>query len=381
MLYIYADKFFYRTGVKGQGYLAIDNDGKFGDWQESRPMQGDIIDYSGYWIAPGFVDTHIHGFDGADVMDNSISALQTMSKGLLRAGVTSFLATTLTADHNLLTRVAKTVSQTMGHEEGAKIQGLYFEGPYFTEKHKGAQDPKYLSTPSIEEFQQWQTAADGHIVKIALAPEYENATAFIREVTDAGVVVSLGHSDATYNEATAAVQAGASVFTHLYNGMSGFTHRAPNMVGAAFTSNNCTAELISDGHHVHPKACQVAIDALGYEHIALISDCMRAGGMPEGEYMLGELPVTVKDGTARLKEGNLAGSILQLKDSVKNIVNWQLTTIEEAIYMATYAPAKSCHMEERCGHINEGLPADFVVLDPTLNVKYTYVNGQCLFHE
>lgn len=377
--YIYADKFFYNSYVRDAGYLAIEEDGTFGDYTTEKPTDGEIVDYSGRWIAPGLVDTHIHGFGGADVMDNKEEALQTMSEGLLSAGVTSFLATTLTGDHDLLEDVARTVSQTMGREKGAKIRGLYFEGPYFTETYKGAQDPKYLSQPDINEFNRWQKAADGHIRKIALAPEYDNAVEFIDEVTKQGVTVSLGHSAATYEEAKGAIEHGASVFTHVYNGMRGFTHREPGMVGAAFGMNDVYGELICDGHHVHPKACDVAMNEIGRDHIAMISDCMRAGGMPDGDYMLGELPVVVKNGTARLKEGNLAGSILRLKDGVKNVVNWEIATVEEAIRMASYVPAKSCGLDDVCGQIRKGYAADFIVLTPSLNLEATYLDGQCRY--
>lgn len=376
--YIYADKFFLPNGVANKGYLAIE-DGKFGHYQTEKPEDAEIIDYSNKWIAPGLVDTHVHGFDGADVMDNDAEGLQKMSKGVVRGGVTSFLATTLTADHDLLTEVSKTIRDFKGKEEGAKIQGIFFEGPYFTEAHKGAQNPKYLAQPCLEEFHKWQEASGGLIKKIALAPEYEGAVEFTRQVTEEGVVVAMGHSDASYEDAKKVADAGASVFVHTFNGMRGFNHREPGMVGAALTFDETYRELICDGHHVHPKACEALVNAAGPEHVALITDCMRAGGMPEGNYMLGELPVVVKDGTARLEAGNLAGSILKLKDAVHNVVDWNIATVEEAIHMASYVPAKSCHMEDVCGQIKVGMDADFIVLNTNIDLEATYVNGECLY--
>lgn len=376
--YIYADRFFLPNGMEKEGYLAIE-DGKFGAYQTEKPTDGDIIDYSGKYIAPGLVDTHVHGFNGADVMDNDKEGLQKMSEGLLSCGVTSFLATTLTADHDLLTEVSKTIRDVKGHEKGAKIQGIFFEGPYFTEKYKGAQNPKYLGAPQLDEFHQWQEAAGGLIKKIALAPEYENAAEFTKQVTSEGVVVAMGHSDATFDEARKVANAGASVFVHTFNGMRGFNHREPGMVGAALNFDHLYRELICDGHHVHPKAAEVLINAAGHDHVALITDCMRAGGMPEGHYMLGELPVTVKDGTARLEAGNLAGSILKLKDAVHNVVDWNIATLEEAIMMASYVPAVSCHMDDVCGQIKEGYAADFIVIDCDVNLEATYLDGECRY--
>lgn len=376
--YIYADKFFFVNGVENEGYLAI-IDGKFGEYTKEKPTDGDIIDYSGHYIAPGLVDTHVHGCKGADVMDNDKEGLQTMSKGMLEGGVTSFLATTLTADHDLLTDVSKTIREFKGQEEGAKIQGIFFEGPYFTEKYKGAQNPKYLGAPELDEFHQWQEAAGGLIKKIALAPEYENAAKFTKQVTSEGVTVAMGHSDATFEEAKKVANAGASIFVHTFNGMRGFTHREPGMVGAALNLEHLYRELICDGHHVHPTACDVVMNAAGRDHVALITDCMRAGGMPEGNYMLGELPVTVKEGTARLKEGNLAGSILQLKQAVHNVVDWNIATLEEAIMMASYVPAVSCHIDDVCGQIKEGRDADFIVIDKNVNLLATYLNGECRY--
>lgn len=373
--FIYADKFFLPYGVEGKGYLEITEDGNFGSYSKEKPS-GEILDYTGSWIAPGLFDTHIHGFAGADVMDNDAEGLQKMSEGLLSCGVTSFLATTLTADHDLLTEVSKTVSSVMGHEKGAKIKGIYFEGPYFTEEHKGAQNPKYLGAPDLEEFNKWQEAANGKILKIALAPEYQASPDFIKAVTDQGVVVALGHSSGTLDEAKKAVENGASVFVHVYNGMRGFNHREPGMVGAALSLDNVYGELICDGHHVHPNACGVLMDSMGHDHVAMISDCMRAGGMADGEYMLGELPVTVKNGTARLREGNLAGSILKLKDGVKNVVDWDIATAEQAIKMASYVPAKSMNLENECGQIRKGAAADFIVLSPSMELKETYLNGE-----
>src|SRR5699024_5246463 len=240
--FVKADKFFYESHVENNGYLEIVED-KFGDFYSELPdKNAEVIDQSGKWIAPGLVDTHIHGYQNHDVMDNDAQGVRIMSEGLLSCGVTSFLPTTLTSSRELLTKVAKTVGDMVGTETGAKIQGIYFEGPFFTEKHKGAQNPSYFGDPDIEVFHEWQKAASGHIKKIALAPERKGVAEFVKKVTDEGVVVSLGHSDATLQEASEVVDAGASVFVHAYNGMRGLHHREPGMVGALLTLKNIYSE-------------------------------------------------------------------------------------------------------------------------------------------
>lgn len=375
--YIKADKFYYAYTVKPSGYLEI-SDGVFGNWSEQVDKKNaEIIDYTGYQIVPGLVDTHIHGYHSGDVMDNTEEALADMSKYLPEAGVTSFLATTLTDTHQNYLDVMQTIATFSGKETGAKIQGIYLEGPYFTEKYKGAQNPDYMRDPSWEEFQTWQEASNHMIKKIALAPERTGVEEFIERVTETGVVVALGHSNATYVEASSAVDTGASVWVHAYNGMREMTHRELGMVGSMYTVPNTIAELICDGFHVHPKAVEVLVKQKGHEHIALISDCMRAGGMPDGDYSLGEFPVYVKDGVARLKDsGNLAGSVLKLVDGVKNVINWGVVSPDEAIRMASLIPAQSSGIDQMCGQIKKGLAADFLVLDNQFELQATYINGE-----
>ncbi|WP_165329332.1 N-acetylglucosamine-6-phosphate deacetylase [Streptococcus tangpeifui] len=379
--YLKADRFYYAHETKPAGYLEL-VDGRFGQWTENMPSAAQVLDYTGYQIAPGLVDTHIHGYAGHDVMDNSADGLRSISQHLPEAGVTSFLPTTLTASSQQLEDICATIADVSGSETGAKIQGIYFEGPYFTEKYKGAQNPSYMRNPSFEELERWQKAAKGLLRKIGLAPEREGTVEFIRKATASGVIVALGHSDASYEDAAQAVQAGASVWVHAYNGMSGLNHREPGMVGAVYNLGNTYAELICDGYHVSPVACQILLKQKGTEHVAMITDCMSAGGQPEGDYMLGELPVVVKGKTVRLKDGgNLAGSILKLKDGLKNVVDWGIATPEEAVHMATYVPAKSVGLEERCGQIKLDLPADFVVLKDDMSLVATYINGEKVWGE
>lgn len=377
--FIYADKFFLNSGVKGAGYLDV-TDGIFGTYTKEKPEGAEIIDQTGKWIAPGLVDTHIHGYKNHDVMDNDAEGIKVMSEALLSCGVTSFLPTTLTSSKERLKDVAETIGKVYQDVDGAKIQGIYFEGPFFTEEHKGAQNPSYFGDPDLDTFHEWQDASGGLIKKIALAPERKGVKEFVKTVTDEGVVVSLGHSNGTLEEAQEAVEAGASVFVHAYNGMRGLNHREPGMVGALLTLQHVFSELICDGHHVHPQAAEVLMEKAGHDHVALITDCMMAGGMPDGNYNLGEFPVVVKEGTARLDSGNLAGSILKLKEAIKNVVDWDIATPEQAIMMASYVPAVSCKIDDKCGMIAEGRAADFIVLEPNMDLVATYLDGVERYH-
>lgn len=377
--YIKANKFYYPYETKLGGYLELVDD-SFGKWLSTVPEGAQVLDYSGYEIAPGLVDTHIHGFAGADVMDNKEESLATMSRELLSAGVTSFLPTGLTASFETLNKVCQTTAKFSGKETGARIQGLFFEGPYFTEKYKGAQNPSYMRNPSTSELDQWLASSKGLLKKIALAPEREGTAEFISYACKRGVVVALGHSDATYQEAVEAVEAGASVWVHAYNGMRGLNHREPGMVGAVYDIPNTYAELICDGYHVHICVCDILLHQKRPDHVVLITDCMSAGGQPDGDYMLGEYPVTVENGTARLKSnGALAGSILQLKDGVKNIVDWGLVSKADAIMMASLIPAISVGIDDVCGQIKEGHLADFIVLDKEMNLRATYLAGKKVY--
>ncbi|TLQ05145.1 N-acetylglucosamine-6-phosphate deacetylase [Pediococcus stilesii] len=377
--YIHAEKFFLGSNVEMGGYLHV-VDGKFGSYQKSKP-EGEIVDYGDKWIAPGLVDTHIHGLLNHDVMDADADGIETMAKGLLECGVTSWLPTTLTASSDQLKEVVSVISKNVDKFDGAKVQGIHFEGPYYTEKHKGAQNPKYFENPSVDEFHLWQEAANGMIRKISIAPEREGAPEFTAQISSEGVTVALGHSDATFEQAKACVEAGATMFTHTFNGMSGLDHREPGMAGAAMSLQGVTDELICDGHHVNPYVVKILLNTKSYKDVALVTDCMKAGLMPDGDYILGEFPVKVANGTARLKDGSnsLAGSILLLKDAIKNVVDWNVVTPEQAIIMASANAADSAGVGDKCGHILPGRDADFIVLDHEMNLEKTYLDGEMVY--
>ncbi len=379
-MFIFADRFFLEDKVVGPGFLEI-KDGEFGVFSENQSDEAaEIIDYAGHWIAPGLVDTHIHGFQNYDVMDNDFQGLNKISEGLLSCGVTSFLPTTLTSSTEALNQVTEMIGTNYTKVRGAKIKGIFLEGPFFTEKHKGAQNTKYFCDPSVEKLKDWQRLSNDSIKKIAIAPERKGAAEFIEYAVGEDIAVALAHSDATYEEAKQAVERGASIFVHTFNGMSPLHHREPGMAGAAMNLKDVFAEIICDGHHVHPTAADILMNARGRDQTVLVTDCMMAGGMPEGTYQLGEYAVEVIGGAARIAGGSLAGSVLQLKDAVKNVVDWGIATPEEAIYMASTAPAKSIGMHGECGKIAKGYAADFIVLNPELELMATYLDGACRYH-
>ena len=375
---LHAEKFVLPEGVCGPGYLVVE-DGRVAAFQHDAPGC-EVVEHGDAWVAPGFVDTHIHGFADHDVMDCDPEGINVACQELARRGTTSILATTLTASIEQTREACAAVARAAALRQegflGTRIQGIFLEGPFFTERHKGAQNPKYLCDPSLEALDQWQDAAGGLIRKSALAPERDGSLDYVRGATRRGVVPAIAHTDATYEQARAAVDAGASVFVHTYNAMSGLTHRAPGVVGCAMTSDDAYAELICDGLHVSPVACKALIRAKGWERVFLISDCLRCGGMPEGDYLLGELPIRLAGGVARLRdEGNIAGSVLTMAGAVKNVVDWGIVTAEQAIRMATEIPARANGIDGSCGSIAPGRAADLVVLRPDLSLECTYLGG------
>lgn len=372
--------FFLPSGFRKGGFLQV-RDGKFAGVSDEPAADLELIDRSDAYVAPGFVDTHIHGFANHDFMDADPKGNEEILAALAHKGTTSILATTLTATTEAIDKacaaVAKTVANRVQDSEQTRIQGIFLEGPFFTEKHKGAQNAAYLCDPSLDKLKMWQNAAEGLIRKSALAPERKGAEAYVRGAVAMGVKVALGHSDASCAEGYHAVDAGANTFVHVYNGMSGLHHRTPGLVACAMTTNNTYAELICDGHHVTPEAIDALVRAKGWDEVALISDCLRCGGMPDGDYMLGELPIVLHGGVAYLRDaGNLAGSVLSLGEAVRNIVDWGIESLEHAVAMASVVPARSAGIDDRCGQILPGRDADLVVLSDDLQVRETYIGGR-----
>ncbi|UOQ91952.1 N-acetylglucosamine-6-phosphate deacetylase [Halobacillus shinanisalinarum] len=376
--YIKADRFLLENTEKYETFLTVQN-GRFGEFVNTVPDNEEIIDWSGYTIAPGLLDTHIHGINGHDIMDGTVEAAQRVSAALPALGVTRFLPTTLTSSEADLNRSIRAVVAAVNSGlSGAKSEGIFLEGPYFTEKHKGAQNQSYFRDPDYDEFNQWQDLAENTIVKIALAPERDGAIDFIRKVSSGGVFVSIAHTDASYDCCKNALDAGASSFVHLFNGMSGLHHREPGVVGAALMNKGAFAEMICDGHHVHPDIAAMVVGMKG-DKTVLITDCMRAGLLPDGNYHLGEFSVVLKDGVARTETGSLAGSTLQLIDGVKKLHEWCGRSLHVIWHLASLSPAKSIGRDSELGSIQTGKLADYVVIDDGLNIQATAIEGKITY--
>lgn len=266
-------------------------------------------------IVPGFIDLHIHGAGGADTMDATPEAVTTIATSLPAEGTTSFLATTITQGMEQIEQALSNTATFSEQHNGpgkAEMLGVHLEGPFINEKRTGAQPVGFILRPDIELFKKWQDLAKGGIKLVTVAPEVENGLAFVRYLNENGVIASIGHSDAIYEEVEEAVQAGAKQVTHLYNGMRGMHHREPGVAGAALLFKELLVELIADGIHVRPEMIRMSLQAKGIDGLVLITDSMRAKCMKNGLYDLGGQEVTVADGKALLADGTLAGSILKM---------------------------------------------------------------------
>ncbi|MCZ4293061.1 N-acetylglucosamine-6-phosphate deacetylase [Vibrio sinaloensis] len=339
----------------------------------------DSIDLGAVSLLPGMIDSHVHGAQGCDVMDASHESLNTMSRYFASLGVTAFVATTVTAPvakiRCALKQVAKSKQQGV---DGAEILGAYLEGPYFTEKNRGAHPTAWFRDLSVEELDDWISYSDNQLLKVALAPEKNGALNAIRYLHEQGVQVMLGHTDASYDQVQQALDAGASGIVHCYNGMRGLHHRDPGVVGAGLLHPNSYVEMIADGHHVHPAAIDIAHRCCG-RRMTLITDAMSATGMPNGRYILGEYTVEMNDGVVTTDTGSLAGSTLTLVQAVKNIQQWLSLPFEQAWLMASLTPAKSLGLEHLFGSLEVGKRASMVAIQSDFSILKTWVNGRIVF--
>ncbi len=334
-----------------------------------------VVDCQGYTIVPGFVDVHIHGCAGADTCDGKRESIDTMAEFLLTKGVTSFCPTTMTVDREEIEAAllaAKACVDQPG--PGARVVGVNMEGPFIAAARKGAQKEEAILPPDPELFRHFQELSGGIVRLVDIAPEQPGGLAFIREVKDL-CAVSIAHTTANYDQAKESFDAGITHATHLFNAMSGLHHRDPGVVGAVFDDSRVYAELICDGFHIHPAALRTAFQVLG-DRALVISDSMRANGMPEGEpFDLGGQMVTVREGKATLADGTIAGSVSNLHQEVKNLVRFGIP-LEQAVKAASLIPARSIGLEEEIGSIAPGKRADLVVLDENLDIVAVYHENQ-----
>jgi N-acetylglucosamine-6-phosphate deacetylase len=348
--------------------------------QASTLPDRSIFHVPGAVVAPGFVDLHVHGAKGRDFMDGTLESLQTLSETLARHGTTSFLGTTMSApEPDIESALRGFVLHRSRIRGGAIPLGIHMEGPFLNPVCRGTHDAHYLRPADVASFRRLREISQNTLLKITLAPEMDENLALVREAAGAGVQISIGHSNATVDEARRAVDAGARHATHTFNAMRPFHQREPGILGQVLTDERVFAEVICDGIHVHPTALRMLLALKGTDRTILITDGLSAVDMPEGSYPLGDKMIVVKDGECRDLDGRLAGSTLTLDRSVRNLVQWYKLPLHEAIAAASASPARSMRMEGEKGVISPGADADLVFLDSGLDVMKTMVGGQIVY--
>lgn len=369
-------KIYAEQGIIQRGSLVIEG-GKIVSIEENDNATLRFPEH--YYLVPGFIDLHVHGANHSDVMDGTEEALTTISQALAMEGTTSFLATTMTSSPAKLERALKAIHAfKLKPNHGANILGVHLEGPFISSKKAGAQCAEYILQPDIERFQYWQQISNNLIKLVTLAPELEGALPFIQYLEQQNIVVSMGHSDANYQETLAAITHGCEYATHLFNAMRGIHQREPGLVTAALLENIFT-EVIADGVHLHPAILRLILKLKQQKKIILVTDAMRAKCLADGCYELGEQAVEVKQGVARLPDGTLAGSLLKMPDAIRNMMQFAQCDFLDALKMATENPAKALGVFHKKGGIAVGKDADCVILDDEFNVVLTMCEGKIAF--
>jgi N-acetylgalactosamine-6-phosphate deacetylase len=374
-----ADEVYTPSGIELNQVVVVE-DGKIAEISTTVPTDCEVIHLTGQSLMPGFVDIHIHGRHGHDVMDATDAALDGIAQALPSTGVTAWVGTTVTAPwQDIITALTKVRSYIAdGQAEGAELLGSFLEGPYFTERHRGSHPSRLLKSPEHHELEELKIVAGESLLRVAIAPEADNAMASIKWLTANNIKTSVAHTNANFAQVTEAFELGADCGVHLFNGMSGLHHREPGCCGAVLY-HDMLAELIADGIHVNPVMMQLAYRMKGYEKIALITDCMRAGGLADGPYQLGAQIVNVKNGEARTDDGSLAGSTCSLDQAVRNMVFASGVPAWEAVQMATSVPALYLGLASRLGSIAVGMDASLTVMNKELQVRGTLVKGKWAF--
>jgi N-acetylglucosamine-6-phosphate deacetylase len=338
-----------------------------------KPTTGKVIEFSEELICPGFIDLHIHGAMGFDFMAPTAEALESISRYLAEGGVTGFLATTYTSSRSQTLEAVKKLAKSPPLP-GARLLGIHLEGPYINRDKKGAQSVEYVRKPDLKEVKELIDAGRGLIKIVTLAPEKEDIHELIEYLIRQGIVVSAGHTNATFMEAKEAIDKGLSHASHLFNGMRGFHHREPGIVGAALTDGRVSVELIADGLHLHPCALRLAGHIKGPSRTVLISDSIKPAGLKEGEYKVGDSTVLLKNNELRLPEGSLAGSNIRLNQALKTMVEDAGFSLTETVQMVTETPSRILSLSSK-GRLEKGWDADITIMDWNFKVKETWIDG------
>lgn len=335
------------------------------------------IDAAGLLVTPGLIDVHVHGCAGADTMDATPEAMQRMARFLLRHGVTSYLPTAMAAPPQAIAAAIENVARAAPPEDGARHLGVHLEGPYLSPRHGGAQPAAQLRLPEESEYAPWLESPA--VRRITLAPELPGALELIERGAALGIRFSVGHSGASHDQVMLAVERGLSQATHTFNGMAGLHHREPGVVGAVLAEERIYAEVIADGIHVHPAVFRLLVRAKGCGRTLLVSDSIRAAGLPDGDYDLGGVRVSVRGGASRTASGGLAGSTLTLNAAVRNAIRFAGLEPRQAVAMATRAPAEAFGLAGEIGSLRPGARADVVLFDEDFNVRAVLAGGKPLY--
>lgn len=332
-------------------------------------------------VLPGFIDQHIHGAGGSDGMDGTVKDISIIANTIAAEGTTSFLVTTMTQSPENITKALQAVKEyrEANVAGGARVLGVHLEGPFIAEKHKGAQPLEYVKAPDIQAFDGYNAASGNAIRIVTLAPEVEGAMDFVAHLTKQGIVSSIGHTGAKYPDIAKAVSLGAGNVTHTYNAQSALHHREIGTVGSAMLLDELNCELICDTIHVSVPAMRLLVKNKPLDKLTLITDAMRAKGLPDGESELGGQKVYVKDGEARLEDGTLAGSVLRMNRAVQNMVQKVGVPFTQAVDYATINPAKNLKIDDVTGSIKVGKNADFTVINQDFDVLLTIRDGEIIY--
>ncbi|MFD8642226.1 N-acetylglucosamine-6-phosphate deacetylase [Streptomyces zaomyceticus] len=358
------------TGIVENGRVIVDGERIAGSTGEGA----ETLDLTGHWLVPGFVDMHNHGGGGASFTSGTVDEVLKGVHTHRLHGTTTVVASFVTGEMDFLTQRAGLLSELA---EQGEIAGIHFEGPFISPCRKGAHDETLLRDPDPADVRKLIDAARGRAKMVTLATELPGGLDSVRLLAEHGVIAAIGHTDASYEQTVEAIDAGATVATHLYNAMPALGHRAPGPIAALLEDERITVELINDGTHLHPAALELAFHHAGAERVALITDAMDAAGFGDGRYMLGPLEVEVKDSVARLVEGgSIAGSTLTLDRAFKRSVTIDGIPVESAVQAISANPARLLGVYDRVGSLEPGKDADIVVLDAEFNLKGVMRKGE-----